>query len=98
MAKYLPRLLQNLIRDTNPTGEALYLNATKTRITWETLTIKIFDRETQKKTTETWTWKELGIKRLSGCRYSPRREPTRWRCRVKPELCACDAAGLKAEA
>src|SRR5689334_14977880 len=53
MAKYLPRLLRNLIRDTNPTDEALYLNGTKTRITWETLTIKVFDREAQKKIIET---------------------------------------------
>ena len=37
--------------------------ASKIRLTWESITIKMIDHDTQKKTTETWTWNDLGYKR-----------------------------------
>jgi predicted nuclease of predicted toxin-antitoxin system len=62
MAKHFPQLLLKLMDEYNPTGEALYLDEIKVRLTWESITIKTIDHDTQKKTTETWTWKDLGLK------------------------------------
>jgi len=62
MAKYFPQLLRNLLDEYNPTGEALYLDEIKVRLTWESITIKMINHETKKKTSETWTWKDLGLK------------------------------------
>ena len=63
LAKYFPGLLQNLVRESSTRDEPLYLDCTKTRLTWESITIKTIDRNTQKTTSETFTWKELGLKR-----------------------------------
>lgn len=62
MAKYFPQLLRRLMDQYNPLPEPIYLDEIKIRVTWESITIKMIDRDTQKKTTDTWTWQELGLK------------------------------------
>jgi predicted nuclease of predicted toxin-antitoxin system len=62
IAKYFPALLRTLMDYYNPLPEAIHLNEVKIRLTWESITIKMIDHDTQKKTTETWTWEELGLK------------------------------------
>jgi predicted nuclease of predicted toxin-antitoxin system len=62
MAKYFPQLLRKLMDEYNPTNEALYLDGVKIRLTWESITLTMIDHDTQKKSVETWTWKDLGFK------------------------------------
>ena len=59
LAKYLPQLLRKLLRDYNPLSEPLYLDGVKVKLTDEGVTIKMVNRDTQKKTAETWLWSEL---------------------------------------
>jgi hypothetical protein len=63
MAKYFPQLLSNMTRDYGTPDNPVYLDGVKIRLTWESITIKMMSRDTQQKTTETWTWKDLGYKR-----------------------------------
>lgn len=62
MAKYFPKLLQRMLREYSTPEKPIYLDCTKTRLTWESMTLKNIDRDTQKTKTETWTWKDLGLK------------------------------------
>jgi predicted nuclease of predicted toxin-antitoxin system len=62
MAKYFPQLLRKLMRDYNIKDEALYLDGIKIKLTWEGIMIKMIDHDSQKKTADTWTWKDLGYK------------------------------------
>lgn len=59
VTKYLPVLLRKLIRDYNPTSRALYLDATKIRLSSDRIVIKMLDRDTQKVATESWAWADL---------------------------------------
>jgi hypothetical protein len=63
MAKYLPQLLCKLLTDYKLTEESVYLDGVKIKLTWEGITIRNIESETQKRSDETWTWEELGYKR-----------------------------------
>ena len=62
MAKYFPQLLQKITREFSTSDEPIYLDGIKIRLTWESITIKMIEHDTQKKTSETWTWQDLGYK------------------------------------
>lgn len=58
-AKYLPILLRKLIQDYNPLPEPLYLDGVKIKLDPDGITLKMVDHDTQKVTTESWSWNDL---------------------------------------
>ena len=61
-AKLLVHLLQRLIDDYHSLPEPLYLDGFKIKLSFESVTLKGVDHDTQKKSTEAFTWQELGYK------------------------------------
>lgn len=55
-AKYLVHVFEKLLTGF---GEVIYLDAMKIRLTAEGFTIKFVDRETQKKHTSSWQWRDV---------------------------------------
>lgn len=58
-ARYLPILLRKLIQDYNPLPKPLYLDGVKVRLDSSGVTVKMIDQDTQKVTTDSWSWNDL---------------------------------------
>lgn len=58
-AKRLPRLFKRLMTAYNPLAKPLYLDEIKIRLSGESITIKMVDHDSQKKTIQTWAWSDL---------------------------------------